>query len=227
MTLSDDAIERLVAELGHELRNPLAALQLATQDLADCRDCEDASKRVIERQVGRLCDVVEQLIAGVAKAADFDTGTLDARVLTSAILPRPPVSSPATPLPQTSMNVIIIDDNEDAAAMLALVLQGRGATCTVLHDGEQGVEAMSEQRFDLAIVDIGLPGIDGFEVAEQVGGLATKPGRIVALSGYGQARVRDRARNAGFDAYYVKPLSTEALATLLKPPLLKPPLLKP
>jgi len=112
-------------------------------------------------------------------------------------------------------SVLIVDDNEDASAMLAVVLQSQGARCTVVHTGEAAVEAMNAEQFDVAVVDIGLPDIDGFEVVRRASTSPTRPHRVVALSGYGQQRDRETATEAGFDGYYVKPLPAEAIGELL------------
>ncbi len=127
---------------------------------------------------------------------------------------------PSAALPSAAsapLAILIVDDNEDAAAMLALVLESQGATCTVEHTGLAALKAAGAEQFDLAILDIGLPDIDGFEVARRAQTLKTRPIRVVALSGYGQQSDRDAAQAAGFDAYYVKPLQSDALTNLLCP----------
>ena len=129
---------------------------------------------------------------------------------------RPPDAAPSRPpMPVSRRSVLIIDDNEDAGAMLAVVLESQGARCNVVHSGEAAVEAMNAELYDVAVVDIGLPDIDGFEVARRIAASPTRPQRLVALSGYGQQRDRDAAAEAGFDDYYVKPLAAEALGELL------------
>ncbi len=147
---------------------------------------------------------------GLGQGSTFSLRLPNASMSTSHKRPQAPTSLAASPCV-----VLIVDDNEDAAAMLALVLESQGATCTVAHTGQAAVNAAGGVQFDLAIVDIGLPDIDGFEVARRVHALTTRPARLVALSGYGQQSDRDTAEAAGFDAYYVKPLRPEVLSTLL------------
>lgn len=128
----------------------------------------------------------------------------------------PAGSNTSTKAPTMSeRSVLIVDDNEDAGTMLALILRSHGASCTVVHTGRAAIDAVRAQRFDVVVVDIGLPDIDGFEVARQLHGSSHRPTRMVALSGYGQQRDRDAAAQAGFDAYFVKPLPADAIDALV------------
>ncbi len=119
--------------------------------------------------------------------------------------------------------VLVVDDNEDAAQMLALVLGARDIECDVVSDGESALEQMEKVAYALAIVDIGLPGLDGFEVARRATKLSSRPERLVALSGYGQRSDIEAARVAGFDRYCVKPISMEQLDAVLRRPRAGPP----
>ncbi|MCR9159991.1 MAG: ATP-binding protein [Nannocystaceae bacterium] len=125
------------------------------------------------------------------------------------------VAPTAEPTPMTHRSVLIVDDNEDAATMLSIVLGSQDIECTVVHNGEDALSAMASRRFDVAVVDIGLPDIDGLEVARRARGLDWCPDRLVGLSGYGQRSDHEAANEAGFDAYFVKPLAPDALGQLL------------
>ena len=109
-------------------------------------------------------------------------------------------------------SVLIADDSEDFAEMLKLLLETQGANCSVAHTGAAALDAMRSRNFDLVVLDVGLPDIDGLEVARRARRLNSPPLRLVGLSGYSRPR---GAEEAGFDAYFVKPLSPETLAALL------------
>jgi len=112
--------------------------------------------------------------------------------------------------------VLVVDDNLDAAEGLAMLLSLRGHQVATAHDGHQAIEAAREQRPDVVLLDIGLPRLDGFEVARRLRQEHTaRPMLLVALTGYGQERDRVRAREAGFDHHLLKPVRLEMLEQLL------------
>ncbi len=123
----------------------------------------------------------------------------------------------ATPGASPCLDVLIVEDNREAAEMLALVLREQGHRVRKAADGFEGVRMASERRPDLVILDIGLPGMDGYEVA---GKLRTEvkltEALLVAATGYGQEKDRQRSRAAGIDHHLVKPLEYEALAVLIR-----------
>lgn len=112
--------------------------------------------------------------------------------------------------------VLVVDDNEDAAHMLSELLHSWGYAVLVAHDGPSGLKLLSDQQVDLALLDIGLPVMDGYELAQAIHAL---PGQgdtpLVALSGYGQEQDRRRARDSGFSEHLVKPVDIERLGRLL------------
>ena len=108
--------------------------------------------------------------------------------------------------------VLIIEDNRDSREMLRGFLELEGHHVDVAGDGPTGVELVLSRCPDIAIVDIGLPGFDGLEVARRVRKALGSAVRLIALSGYGHAEHRERARESGFDEYLVKPVSPENLA---------------
>ncbi|MEW6372496.1 MAG: ATP-binding protein [Pseudomonadota bacterium] len=120
-----------------------------------------------------------------------------------------PQAAPAGTTPST---VLVIEDNEDARHMLAAHLSASGYRVLEAADGHQGVTLALADRPSLAIVDIGLPGIDGYQVAERLRAAPQTNGiTLIALTGYGQEADRERARAAGFDHHLVKPLRIEQL----------------
>jgi len=112
--------------------------------------------------------------------------------------------------------VLIVEDNDDVREMLKLLLQQEGHEVYEAADGTEGVRAASRLKPDVALVDLGLPILDGYEVARFIRRQAYQPQRLIALTGYGQTADRQRALKAGFDDHLVKPVDPERLAELLQ-----------
>ncbi|MHB1561221.1 MAG: PAS domain-containing hybrid sensor histidine kinase/response regulator, partial [Isosphaeraceae bacterium] len=112
--------------------------------------------------------------------------------------------------------ILIVDDNADTALGLARLLRFLGHEVRVAHDGPAAIDAVHQERPDFLLLDIGLPGMDGYQVASQ---LRSEPGMdsliIIAITGYGQDEDRRRSRAAGFDHHLVKPVDYQTLVTLL------------
>jgi PAS domain S-box-containing protein len=121
--------------------------------------------------------------------------------------PRPPV---------VRRRVLIVEDNDDVRQMLKILLEHEGHEVFEAVDGTEGVRAASRFRPDLALVDLGLPILDGYDVARFIRRQPHQPQRLVALTGYGQADDRRRALDAGFDEHLVKPVDPNRLAELLQ-----------
>lgn len=118
-----------------------------------------------------------------------------------------PTATQAKELPRAAgTRVLIVEDNEDARLTLEKLLTHYGCKVTTAADGQSGFDAISRTRPDVALIDIGLPGIDGYEVARQV---RKEPWasevRLVAVTGYGRTEDRAAVERAGFDAHIVKP----------------------
>ncbi|MBI1734632.1 MAG: response regulator [Candidatus Rokubacteria bacterium] len=111
--------------------------------------------------------------------------------------------------------VLVIEDNEDARAALSALLEIEGFVVDAAPEGTAGIEIVRANRPDVALVDIGLPGIDGYEVARRIRALGSPQPFLVALTGYGRPEDRQRATEAGFDAHLVKPVDPTDLAALL------------
>ena len=125
-------------------------------------------------------------------------------------------SEPEAPAPPVGRRVLVVDDNEDGAAMMAAVLGARGHQAEVAHDAPRALEAAARFHPDVALLDIGLPVMDGHELAirlRQLPGLAGMT--LVALTGYGQPADMARSRAAGFDAHLVKPVDMAAIDKVL------------
>jgi PAS domain S-box-containing protein len=119
-----------------------------------------------------------------------------------------------TPSP-AQLRVLVIEDNDDSREMLRHLLELSGHIVTEASDGPGGIEAALRSRPDIVIVDIGLPGFDGYEVARRLRAAAeAKRLWLIALSGYGLPGDNQRAREAGFDAYLTKPINSEKVAEI-------------
>lgn len=113
------------------------------------------------------------------------------------------------------LRVLVVDDNRDAADTLAAMLELLGHQPAVAYTGSEGLRLAAEIGLDLAILDIGLPGLDGYDVARHL--RRSQPETLlVALTGYGTSSDRRRSRDAGFDEHFVKPLAAEDLQCVLQ-----------
>ncbi len=123
---------------------------------------------------------------------------------------------PATAPEDKRHRILLVDDNEDYAGSLARVLKAMGHEVRVEADGEAGLAAACEFRPDVALLDIGMPRMNGFELARR---LRERPETaatlLVAVTGFSQPADRERGRESGFDAYLVKPVEVERLTELL------------
>jgi signal transduction histidine kinase len=117
--------------------------------------------------------------------------------------------------PTPRLRVLIVEDNRDAREMLRAVLQMAGHVVWDTGDSLTGVRMAAEQMPDVVLVDIGLPEVDGFEVAQRIRRRLGDGPRLIALSGYGDDDTRLKARAAGFDAHIVKPVPPETLVRAL------------
>ncbi|MDQ3365279.1 MAG: ATP-binding protein [Myxococcota bacterium] len=110
--------------------------------------------------------------------------------------------------------ILIVDDNEDAADLLSEVLSTMGSTTRVAHDGATALTIAAEFEPELALLDLGLPSMDGYELAQRL--RAQQDGmHLVAVTGYGQESDRRRTRAAGFDEHLVKPVNMEKLFSVI------------
>lgn len=114
------------------------------------------------------------------------------------------------------LRLMIVDDNPDAAYMLAMYLETAGYNVIVEHDSRRAIERARIERPDVYLLDIGLPHIDGNELARRLRALPeAAKSLLIAVSGYGQVHDRKQSAAAGFDHHFVKPVETTKLASLL------------
>ena len=112
--------------------------------------------------------------------------------------------------------ILVVDDNVDAAQMVAMLLEVLGNEVTVEYDPLQALASARDTAFDAFILDIGLPGMDGHELARQIRALPSARGALfIALTGYGQEQDREDSKAAGFHYHFVKPADVNALSDAL------------
>ena len=122
-----------------------------------------------------------------------------------------PSSNPAP----AGRSILIVEDNADAREALRVLLELDGHTVEAVEDGQAALDVARAKDLDVALVDIGLPGMDGYELARRLRALDGRRPVLIALTGYGQPEDRRRATEAGFDALLVKPVDPSELASVL------------
>jgi signal transduction histidine kinase/CheY-like chemotaxis protein len=154
---------------------------------------------------------IQAFSAGPAKGSEF---VVEFPLPAAPPEERAPQSS--TSQPDGRARVLVIDDNRDVAVTLAALVRHGGHDVRTAHDGPSAIDVARSYRPNLVLVDIGLPGMDGYEVAQH---LRTDVGLsdavLAALTGYGQEEDRRRSLDAGFDQHLIKPIRTETLLNLL------------
>ena len=117
-----------------------------------------------------------------------------------------------------AQRILIVEDNEDSALSLQMLLEALGYATTVVHDGEGAVKTACADYPDVILMDLGLPGMSGYEAARRIrADCAEKPILIIALTGWGQEDDRRQSAEAGMDHHLVKPLDLGKLRLLLEP----------
>jgi CheY-like chemotaxis protein len=112
--------------------------------------------------------------------------------------------------------LLVVDDNRDAAESMSMLLQLWGHDVVFAYDGPSALETAAHWQPDAVILDIGLPGMDGYQVAERLRELPHAKGAVlIAITGYGQDDDRLRSRRAGIDHHLVKPVAPDALRDLI------------
>jgi CheY-like chemotaxis protein len=166
----------------------------------------------------------------VKRLVELHGGTISARSegpnQGSEFVVRLPVVLPPSSIPDQSdrepaasisaLRILVVDDNRDSAASLGMLLRMMGNEVRLAHDGVEAVTAADAFRPDVALLDIGLPGINGYEAARRI---RQQPWgqriMLIATTGWGQESDRLRSKDAGFDHHLVKPINTAVLSRLL------------
>ena len=127
-----------------------------------------------------------------------------------------PQSPPQIEVPRVASRVVIIDDNQDAAHTLAMLVEQLGGSASMAHDAASGLAAVQEFQPDIVFLDIGMPGTDGYETCRRIRQVpAHRNIVVVAVTGWGQSQDKQRALDAGFDAHLTKPVDPTALASVI------------
>ena len=126
------------------------------------------------------------------------------------------MSTPSSARPR-ARNILLVDDNRDAAMLLSRMLERWGHRVHTAHEGSEALELARAHRPDVVLLDIGLPGMSGYEVADQLRSLDPPfGGTLVALTGHGQDEDRQRTLEAGFERHLLKPVDLDVLGSLLE-----------
>ena len=177
--------------------------------------------RISERASGGLglgLTLVKNFVmlhGGSVTAASAGLGHGSELTVTLPVVAAPAAALPPAPAPalraMTRKRILIVDDNEDAAEMLGEALRMRGFEVAVAHDPAQALQVFPALRPEVAILDIGLPVMSGYELAERMIATGVSGCRFIAVTGYGQEGDRMRTTAAGFAAHLVKPVKIDAL----------------
>jgi PAS domain S-box-containing protein len=163
-------------------------------------------RRLVELHSGR----VDAASEGLGRGSVF---TVRLPALIDA--PQPPRESIGAPAETTGQRILVVEDNTDNREMMRILLETSGHEVHDAGDGVSGVELAVQLEPDTVLIDIGLPGIDGYEVARQIRSKVGDRSRLIALSGYGQQKDRERAFGAGFDDHLLKPVDPARLVAVL------------
>lgn len=169
------------------------------------------AKNLVEMHGGSI----EAHSGGLGKGSEF-TIYLPLLALQTPALKEKIGNSSDQVIPKTGHRLLVVDDNHDAAISLSMLLRLQGHEVRVAHNGLSALEVAASFRPDLIFLDLGMPGMDGYEVARrirQIPGLETTI--LAALTGWGQQEDRRRTKEAGFDHHLVKPPEPQAVESLL------------
>jgi len=211
-----------------EIRVRDTGIGIAPELLPQVFDLFVQADRSIERSQGGLgigLTLVKKLVemhGGTVSARSEGRGQGSEFAVRMPVLAGEPTAYADTVLSGTAASaapqrrVLVVDDNVDAAESMAMLLRMRRHEVRVVHDGPSALEAATDFQPDVVLLDIGLPGMSGYEVARK---LRQEPGgeRLVlaAMTGYGQDEDRRRSKEAGFDQHFTKPVDPEQVQVLL------------
>lgn len=166
-------------------------------------------KQLVELHGGAITATSE----GLGKGSEFTVR------LPAARRPAPTIPEPTKPIEvKGKAQILVVDDNVDTVRGMAILLNLAGHEVVAAHDGPAAIEVARTCRPQIILLDLGLPGMSGYEVARRLRQeQASRDALIIAVSGYGQEEDRHRTRAAGFDHHLIKPISYDELFTLFAP----------
>lgn len=199
------------SDLVHDLRNHLAAIQSAAHLLTSAKAtaaCVTTAHEGLRRQIASMTTRLDSLIA----AATADT----------SVVQLPPKSAlfGKDDIPRNNSQIkriVVADDNEDAALSLGMLLRMEGYSVEIAHDGLDAIRLAEQSAPDVMLLDLGMPGMDGYAVARAAVNASWSQGcRFIALSGRSLEEDYRRTQALGFTAHLSKPVDVDALLELLK-----------
>jgi signal transduction histidine kinase/CheY-like chemotaxis protein len=160
---------------------------------------------VVKRLVHMHKGTISAQSAGIGQGATFE--------ITLPRIARPPrLTMDALNIEVQPCRVLVVDDNRDAADSLSMLLAMQGHISEVAYSGDEAIQCAEIFRPDVALLDIGLPGMNGYELAQRLRAMPNLESiRLIAITGYGQVEDHQRSRAAGFDAHMVKPVDHSSL----------------
>jgi CheY-like chemotaxis protein len=203
----DRAKTTFFSNVSHEFRTPLTLIDIP--EVACLLDVDPT--RVVQVLSNLLHNAAKFTPAGghIRLSADIRPTTI--RMPCSQHV-RVDAQSPPPSVETLSQCVVVIDDNADAADTLGMLVEALGGKAHVAHDGGTGIQCLRDVEADVVLLDIGMPGMDGYETCRRIRAEFVGPFFIIALTGWGQEQDKQRALDAGFDAHLTKPADPGALA---------------
>jgi two-component system CheB/CheR fusion protein len=166
-------------------------------------------RHIAERHGG----TVEAFSAGLGQGSEF---VLRLPAAPAVEPTAPPAGPEQPPAPAAPHRILVVDDNVDTAESLAVFLTLKGHQVQQAHEGASALEAAATFKPEVVVLDIGLPEMSGYELAERLRSVPeTRHAYLIAITGYGQPQDRQQSKEAGIDAHWVKPVDPEALNQLI------------
>jgi CheY-like chemotaxis protein len=158
---------------------------------------------------------IEARSAGLGRGSEFIVRFPKQATRMDSDHPQGAIPAPA----QISRRILVADDNRDVAETLAALLQIDGHEVTLVHDGASAIDAFALVLPEIVLLDIGMPGLNGYEVARRIRrSYPDSPAKLVAITGWGQDDDKARAIDAGFDYHLTKPVDLQHLSEIVKGP---------
>ncbi|MDN5935119.1 MAG: response regulator [Nitrosospira sp.] len=234
---ADRRKDALIATLSHELRNPLAAIDSAARLMQspglDGGQCEFAAQ-VVQRQCAAMKILLDDLLdvsrltpgqtthAGLSPAVETPAARSHLSTHLSIVAPAPaqrpcPDAESGATHAKRKYRILVADDNTAAAAAISLLLQREGHKTKAVYDGRAALEEAARFLPDIALLDIGMPYLNGYEVAREIRAASWGANmRLFAATGWGQEKDKMLAKEAGFDVHMTKPIDFRQLLALIE-----------
>ncbi len=190
----------MFAQVDNTLRRTQDGLGIGLHLVKTLVSMHGGSIEALSEGIGRGSEFVVRLPAAAEECSPAENSLAESQVSST----------------RNARRILAVDDNKDAADSMAMLLKHLGADVHIAYDGSSALEAMRIFRPSVALVDLGMPGMDGYELARRVRENPESRGvMLIALTGWGQEDDRRRSKEAGFDHHLVKPIDLGALQTLL------------